>query len=374
MKILIPATFPTHVLPGLEHGGESGHHATWLPPLAAALEAHAHKHDIHWVTFTKETSEAQTVSLYGQTFHLLPRGSLAIQILTSFRRERAAICKVVNALNPDLVHAWGTEQGYAMAAADCGWPWLLSMQGILQSICERAPQHALLRWQTRSEKRVLPKAQHITVESAWAERETRRLAPQACIHHLAYGIADEWFNTPRKLEDAPMTLFVGTLSKSKGVDTLLNAFADPRLSHIKLVLLGDGPLRGESSEHIRFIGQVGRVEVRQWMQRAWLLVHPTRADACPNSVKEARVMGLPVVTTTEGGQVDWVVQGKSGILHAPGDREALIRGVLELTEALEKNRDAGEFDRERCRGMADATQVAERLVAIWQEAAGLVGP
>lgn len=374
MKILIPATFPTHVLPGLEHGGESGHHATWLPPLAAALEAHAHKHDIHWVTFTKETSEAQTVSLYGQTFHLLPRGSLAIQILTSFRRERAAICKVVNALNPDLVHVWGTEQGYAMAAADCEWPWLLSMQGILQSICERASQHPLLRWQSRSEKRVLAKARHITVESTWAEQETRRFAPVARIDHLAYGVSAEWFHVDRKPDATPLALFVGTLSESKGVDTLLDAFHDPRLSHMKLVMLGDGPLRRDSNERMQFLGYVNPHEVRQWMQRAWLLVHPTRADACPNSVKEARVMGLPVVTTTEGGQVDWVVQGKSGILHAPGDREALIRGVLELTEALEKNRDAGEFDRERCRGMADATQVAERLVAIWQEAAGLVGP
>ena len=166
----------------------------------------------------------------------------------------------------------------------------------------------------------------------------------------------------------PLALFVGTLSKSKGVDTLLDAFADPRLSHVKLVLLGDGPLRGESSEQIRFMGHVGRDEVRQWMQRAWLLVHPTRADACPNSVKEARVIGLPVVTTTEGGQTDWIVHGKSGILHDPEDREALIRGVLELTDSLENNQTAGEMDRERCRDMANAAQVANRLVEYWNVA------
>lgn len=366
MKILIAAGFPVHVLPGFENNGGCGHHATWLPPIAAALAAYADDHDIHWVAFAKERTEPQTLHFHGQTFHLLPRGSLAVEILTTFRRERAAIRRVVESVKPDLVHAWGTEQGYAMAAAECGRPWLLSMQGILQSICERAPQHFLLRWQSRSEKRVLAKARHITVESSWSEREIRRFAPGAGIHHLAYGIAEDWFDARRTPDKAPVALFVGTLSKSKGVDTLLEAFADPRLAHVKLVLLGDGPLRSDSSEQIRFMGHVERDHVRQWMQRAWLLVHPTRADACPNSVKEARVMGLPVVTTTEGGQTDWVIHGASGILHHPEDREALIHGVLELTKSLEENRKLGEMNREHCRNMANASQVVNRLVNYWK--------
>lgn len=54
-----------------------------------------------------------------------------------------------------------------------------------------------------------------------------------------------------------------------------------------------------------------------------------------------RVIGLPVVTTCEGGQTQYVIDGKSGYIIPVRDSEAIVQAVLSLTESLEKNMTMG---------------------------------
>ncbi len=372
MKVAILAPYPVSSLPGFGHAA-AGHHATWLPPLAAACEPQVQGMEVHWVTCAKEVGTHRTLEKHGQHFHLLPRGSLGFEIVTRFCRERRIILGMLGSIAPDIVHAWGTEQGYAAAAMDSGLPWMLSMQGLLQSLCRRERQHWLLRVQANLERKVLRHARAITVESSWAEREIRKYAPDAEISRLTYGISALGFNQQRNPDPQPTVLFVGTLSKSKGVDTLLKAFEDPRLSSVRLVLLGDGPLKGTSTDRIRFEGHVEQATVFDWMRRAWALAHPTLADACPNSVKEARVIGLPVVTTPDGGQTDWVRDGESGFLHESGNVDGLIRGLLRCVESRQTSLEIGAKHRELAQAMADPAESARRMVGLWRELAARSG-
>jgi glycosyltransferase involved in cell wall biosynthesis len=363
MRIAILADFPVKRLPGFE-GGPTGYHATWLPPLAEGLEKISHGHEIHWICCTKEVTRKTEIKAWGQTFHLLPRKKLSVEILTRFIRERRMIGKCLASLKPDLVHAWGTEQGYALAAADYPARKLLSIQGMLQLLCERERQPWLMRVQARSEKHVLGAFDQITVESDWAAERIKEYAPHARLDKFTYGVAPAWLEVERTPEARPLVVFAGTLSRSKGVDTLLQAFRDSRLHQVRLVLLGDGPLRGESSEQISFAGHVPPEMARLWMSRAWALVHPTRADVCPNCVKEARVAGLPVVTTPEGGQVEWVTNGGSGILHEAGDVEGLILAILKVTESLETSLRMGQHGRQECRAELSPRKAVMRWLEI----------
>ena len=137
--------FPVHTLPGFE-GRPAGHHATWLPPLARELEAHTADHEFHWITCTKEVTAPLTLRAWNQTFHLLPRRKLSLEMLTGFRRERRLIARLLQDIQPDLVHGWGTEQGYAYAANDFPGPSLISLQGILQTYCKAAAMPWLTRF------------------------------------------------------------------------------------------------------------------------------------------------------------------------------------------------------------------------------------
>ena len=59
---------------------------------------------------------------------------------------------------------------------------------------------------------------------------------------------------------------------------------------------------------------------------------PTYSDTGPTVIKEARVVGLPIVTTTGAGAACYVKEGESGFVTAPGDRDALAAGVTVTLE------------------------------------------
>ena len=394
MRIALLADFPVHTLPGFENR-QPGHHATWLPPLARELESYISDLDLHWITCTKEVTAPLTLRAWNQTFHLLPRRKLSLEMLTAFRRERRLIARLLQQLKPDLVHGWGTEQGYGYAATDFPGRSILSLQGILQAYCKAAPMPWLTRLQATHEARVLRRARHLTVESPWGKSQLQQLAPHATIDLLEYGADPACFEIQRNLspipssksadragsalpisspstsQHLPLALFVGSLSILKGVDTLLTAFSAPRLRGIELVILGSGSpefSRQPLTPNIHFLGHRPPAEVRAWMAKAWCLVHPTRADTSPNCVKEARVIGLPVVTTPCGGQTQYVSHGKSGFIHAPGDVEGLIQGVLALTADLKTSIAMGASGQAECRAALSPVATAGQLVRIYQMA------
>ncbi|MBK1827804.1 glycosyltransferase family 4 protein [Haloferula rosea] len=367
MKLALPAPYPVGSLAALGGCEAPGHHATWLPRISRLLQRHS-DFEIHWLTCSKEVSEIRVIEENGQTFHILPRGSLGIQMLSRFRHERRELLACLKRIQPDLVHAWGTEEGYGHLAVD--WPGksVLSMQGILTECCRAVAQPLLMRVQAKGERHVMSRIMNLTVESSWGREKLQRLAPQALIQRLEYGVASEFFDLRRQPASNPLVLFVGTLSRLKGVDLLLEVFRDRRLRHVELVLLGDGPLRrmeSKMSANVRFLGHRPRSEVSDWMRRTWCLVHPTRADTAPNVVKEARVGGIPVITTPTGGQTDYVVDGRSGYLLQAGNREGMIGKILQITSSLEGSLAMGRTDQQRCRRMLNFERISRNLGEVY---------
>jgi glycosyltransferase involved in cell wall biosynthesis len=367
MRVALAADFPVHCLPGFERAG-SGYHATWFTPLAKEFSA-VPDIDFHWITCSKLVDTPQEIHHLNQTFHLLPRYKLSIEFLTRFRRERRLIAGLCGNLKPDLFHGWGTEQGYALAANDFRGSSLISLQGILTSCCAASRMPLLTRIQAATERSVLSKAKRLTVESPWGAEQLRKLAPSATIDLVEYGADPACFGIERQLTEKPTAVFLGSLTLLKGVDTLLAAFTDPRLAHVDLEIYGaDNPAFPQTNRppNIHFHGHRPRAEVLAALSQAWCLVHPTRADTSPNAVKEARVIGLPVVTTPEGGQTQYVTHEKSGYIHPAGDPEALIQAVLNVTADRETNLRMGSTDQEKCRHLLQPSSTAEQLLKIYQ--------
>ena len=368
MRVAHAADFPVHCLPGFENGFP-GHHATWLAPLVKEFSG-TEGFDFHWITCTKQVSSYRKIHFLNQTFHLIPRRKLSIELLTRFSRERQLIAALLSDLKPDLLHAWGTEQGYGLAANDWSGTSLISLQGILTAICRASPMPLLTRIQAATERKALSKAKHLTVESPWGARQLRTLAPEATIDLLEYGADSACFGIRRNPSEKPNAVFLGTLSQLKGVDTLLAAFSDPRLSGIELQIYGAGDpvfTQGNYPSNIRFLGHRPRAEVLAALSEAWCLVHPTRADTSPNAVKEARVIGLPVVTTPNGGQTQYVTDGESGVIHPAGDTEGLIQGVLAVTADRETSLQMGAFGQEECRTLLAPCRTAQQLIGIYRK-------
>lgn len=148
---------------------------------------------------------------------------------------------------------------------------------------------------------------------------------------------------------------IGRLVPLKGYDLLLRAVAELRSRlRVRLVLVGDGEIRGELERMVHALGLTGAVHFTgwegnpwRWVARADVLALSSRTEAFPSVITEAHALGVPVVAAECSAGVRESVQGgKAGVLVAPGSSAALAEGLERvlvqprLREALRREGEA----------------------------------
>lgn len=341
----------------------------WIYALFNELE-HQRDYNIHWITLKKYVSRHVTYHLKGQTIHILPDSSLAAGLLTGHFIASRRIHRLLNSLNPVIIHAWGIELSYAKACVNQQCPKLLSYQGSLYAYCQRSSMSFLPRLQAFWEKRTTPSYQHITCESPWAAECVRKINPHAHIHLIDYGVEDEFKEKERTPSIRPSCVFAGTLTERKGFAFLIEAFKHPSLEHVDLYIAGNGDLYtmldSRIPPNIHWLGSLSRQQLRQQLETAWCLVLPTLADTGPTIVKEARYMGLPVITTTEAGSKQYIEHGKSGYIIPVKDSEALCQAVLAVTESKNKSFTMGKYDLDEIRKALSSRSTSQQFREVYQ--------
>ncbi|GHS94949.1 hypothetical protein FACS1894207_3900 [Bacteroidia bacterium] len=120
-------------------------------------------------------------------------------------------------------------------------------------------------------------------------------------------------------EDAFVLLYVGRISKEKGVLELsaIYELVKQKCENVKLVVVGKGPaskqLKDENPDAI-FIDWVSHDRLPEIYSSADLLILPSRFDTFSNVVLESLSCGLPVVAYNTKGPKDIIRNGKDGFL------------------------------------------------------------
>jgi len=371
-KISILAAFPLHHLEAFgERYRPAGHYATWLPQIAEAWKNQS-DFEIHWVVMSELVQERRVVFEWGQKFHVMPTSQRG-RSSTLFRADRKAIALVLEEIQADLVHGWGTEDVYGLAAVLSGRPNIVSMQGILSYYALKNRMHARSYLQAMLELFILWKAERITAESEWGQSAVMKRNPFAKVELIEYGVQQVFFQTKWQPEETkPFALFVGSIAPRKGIQDLVEAFRDQKLLGKELVVIGGG--EGEWSENlqksappnIRWLGRKTAEETAHYMGKAWCLVLPTRADTSPNVVKEARVIGLPVITTQNGGQASYVKDGEDGYFVDCGDANGLIEKVGKLLGCFAKAHAMGDEGKKRYRNLFIAKDTSDFFLKLYK--------
>jgi glycosyltransferase involved in cell wall biosynthesis len=193
--------------------------------------------------------------------------------------------------------------------------------------------------------------------------------------------------------DAPepgLVLHVARLAEKKGTDVLLRAFAAVRgrFPAARLVVIGDGPLRGRLrreaaqlgiGDAVEWLGMRPADEVAAWMRRAWALAVPSRsgrdgnAEGLPNVVVEAAASGLPVVASRHAGIPEAVAHGRSGLLVAEGAAEPLAQALTELLGSPDLRRGFARGSRALASERFDYRRQMQRLQAHYRWVIGRQG-
>lgn len=141
-------------------------------------------------------------------------------------------------------------------------------------------------------------------------------------------------------ERATVLLFVGRLTRDKGIPELVEAFVrlDGQFPNLRLLLVGcfepEDPLpaetRGQLTRHPHIIFTGAVEDTPSYYAAADLVVLPSHREGLPTVVLEAQAAGKPVIGASATGIVDLVTDGETGLLFPVGDAAALANAVARL--------------------------------------------
>ncbi len=153
-------------------------------------------------------------------------------------------------------------------------------------------------------------------------------------------------------EDAPLVLYVGSLTDVKDPLNLVRAFQSVcEATKAHLVIVGAGVLKDRIREQIlnsaiesriHLVGPVPHEDVASYMSECSVFCLPSIREGWPNVLLEAMLFGKPVVATRVGGIPQAVSEPGLGILVEPANSDALGNALL---LALNRKWDHGKIAR-----------------------------
>jgi glycosyltransferase involved in cell wall biosynthesis len=188
----------------------------------------------------------------------------------------------------------------------------------------------------------------------------------------------------REATEGPLRfLFVGRLIEGKGLDLLLEAFADASGScpEASLWIVGSGPLKPmlqricerRGAENVTFSGFVDQASLPALYAEAHVFVFPTLGDTFGMAMLEAAAAGLAIISSPWAGANDHLVEEEvSGTIIDPIDRAGLTQALVRLAGDSHLVAAWGREAHDRSRAHSPQETAAGYLNAIRQaqEAAG----
>ena len=184
------------------------------------------------------------------------------------------------------------------------------------------------------------------------------------IHVIRVGVSRMFLSRePAPIPIAPRLVNIGRIVEQKGQTILVHAVARllERGFEVQLVIIGDGPMRGDIEalvdrlglkDHIRITGYLSNQGVCEELLASRALVLPSFAEGLPGVFFEALALGRPVISTYIAAHPELIEPGVNGWLVPAGAVEPLVDAMAEALRA-----DPAELER---MGRAGAMLVAEQ--------------
>jgi glycosyltransferase involved in cell wall biosynthesis len=291
----------------------------------------------------------------------------------------------------DVVHAhWLVPNGLigSFVARWHGLPLVVSLHGSDVAVAERSRALGALARST------LGRSSAVTGPSFDLLDRARALGASDRFEWIPYGADPDQFRLDVRARDQVrarldmrsddvVVLGIGRFVPSKGFDDLVEAVAAARTtsaSRIRLLFVGDGPLRSELESQVErlgldnvttFAGMAMRIDVPPLFAASDVVAVPSvhhhgYVDGLPNVALEAMANSKPLVVTRVGGLPDIVTDGFSGLVVEERDPRALASAISTLAADPELRRELGRRGRALVEERLNWATVAERLEEIFE--------
>jgi len=176
----------------------------------------------------------------------------------------------------------------------------------------------------------------------------------------------------RKNNEKPYFLYIGRLSREKGILELIRVFRE--LKGIKIKILGDGPLYSEirkminknNISNIELYGFIDGEKKYQILNAAHALVVPSICyEVSPLVIMESFKYGVPVIVNNIGSLPENVINGKNGYIY--NNLDELKKIILKIASFTENKRRATSFEcKKGYSKLFDSEKNLSRLVGLYK--------
>lgn len=194
---------------------------------------------------------------------------------------------------------------------------------------------------TRLSNRLLSPQQHVIIAvcTPGKAQMIRNGIPERKITVIHNAVdPDDWIRPKKRLpglEDAPtVLLYAARLVEGKGHMSLIDALSRVRDVPYRLLLAGDGPLRGDvlaAAEQkgvpVTYLGFCE--DMPSVLASADININAAGTEACSFNILESMAAGLPQIAANAGGNGD-LIDGENGLLFPYGDADAMAITIRQM--------------------------------------------
>lgn len=282
-----------------------------------------------------------------------------------------ACLKVIADFKPDIIHVFGSEWCFGLVTQFTKIPVVIHMQGSIPAYYNaRFPagysrsdfffynglnikrtlgqlkNDYLFKLRAKRELRILKSCKYYLGRTEWDRNIVEIIHPKSiyfyCSEVLRSVFYDSAFNW--KYKNSEKIILATTISSPlyKGVDLILKTAKLLKdlniIGNFEWYVFGIKNIRFHewktgikaSDVNIFFKGTVSSEELAQNLREANLYIHTSYIDNSPNSVCEAQILGLPVISTNVGGISSLINHSKDGLLFPANDPYTLTSIIKQL--------------------------------------------
>lgn len=345
--------------------------------------------------------------------HLKPTKGFKARIAKLTHRLEPLECvnfylKAIDDFKPDVIQIFGTESNYGLIIDKTKVPCIIHIQGVLTEYVKKyfsgisrsdifmhgyfrrlLSGNSLLhlyynmKKQSKRELEIFRICKYFLGRTEWDMKVAKQLSPDSKYFHCDEMMRDEFYNVAWRPKENSVKRIYSTFGGQnyKGLDNLAQAsliinaekknnvvFKIGGLSDkdevFKIIAKKYGP---EINKYVKPMGRVNPNEIVSEIVNSDLCVHPSHIDNSPNSVCEAMLVGLPVVSTDVGGISSLIENNVDGLLVPSDNLEQLTESILKILNDKELAVKLSNSAKKRAQVRHDKSIIVKNLISIYQK-------
>jgi glycosyltransferase involved in cell wall biosynthesis len=290
------------------------------------------------------------------------------------------INNLLRQINPDIVHF----QNHAFLAANCPYPHVLTIHGIMEKDAIWDSRWGPLRWLKwlllkLTEDYGRRREKYVILISEYAKQFLPKKNNVRKSWLINNPIADSYFNIDWQLE--PGRIFCcSRVRPLKNIVGMIKALAIVRqhFPDAQLCIAGSAEpayMRqcqrevkvNSLSNNVCFLGNISIDDVQFELSKANCLVVSSFQENAPLSIAEAMAAGVPVVGARVGGVPEMVEDGETGLLVDPYDVNDIAKAVLKILSDRNLAHSMGRRAKETAKLCYMASAVCKKTLKVYKE-------